>query len=204
MRGPLVLATSLAPLVLTTACKPPATEEMATGEEPRQITMPSTPLDSPDTTGAFWAQSPEQDRLMYGMPGERALFALTCVEGTEEDGKRIEYERLATADAEAKAVLSLIGNSHVTRIHIDAAERREGDWIWRGSVPADSPDLEVLTGAREVEATIPGAGTIVFNPSTAPGAFIAQCRGLAAPVLEGAIEAELLPTSVEDQPEAPE
>lgn len=174
------------PIIALAACKPPATEELAKGEAARQITMPSTPLDSPDTTGAFWAASEDQNRLMYGMPGERALFALTCVEA--EDGKRILYERLAPADAEAKAVLSLIGNSHVARVQIDAVERQKDEWIWRGSVPADSPDLEVLTGLREVEATVPGAGSVIFNPSTSPGIFIAECRGLPAPLFEPIVE----------------
>lgn len=180
------MLTVLTPLLLATACKPPATDAMAERQRANEGTMPSPPMDSPDTTDAFWAESEDGERLLYGTSGERALFSLACVNG--KNFKFIEYIRIAPADENAKAVLSLIGNSHVERLQIDAYERADG-WVWRGMVRADSTDLEPLTGVGEVEATVPGAGSLILNPSRAPGMFIAQCRGFATPIMEDQQEA---------------
>ena len=71
------------------------------------------------------------------MPGERPLFAVECLSG----GRRghAGYTRFARADAHAKAVLALIGNGHVARLKIDAAQ--VGDvWRWEGAIEAaDEP-----------------------------------------------------------------
>ena len=170
---------SLCLLVCLAACKPPASQEYsARGAVAEGPTAPSPPIDSPDVEGAAWAVSAASDRLLYGKPGERPLFSLGCEDGT------LIYTRYVAADQEAKAVLALIGNGHVERLWIDAEKQGEGDdapWLWRGRIAANDERLEVLTGPRRVEATVPGAGTLVFNPSTTPADYIARCAALIAP-----------------------
>lgn len=151
------------------ACKPPASEDYATRPAATdERTSPSVPVDSPDTEGAAWATSETSGRLLYGKPGHSPLLSLACEEGT------LVYTRYVAADPDAKAVLALIGNGHVERFWIDA--ERDGDrWLWRGRLAADDQRLEVLTGPRQVEATVPGAGSVTLNPSRTPGEFIANC-----------------------------
>ena len=163
--------TALCALTLLSACKPPASDDYVSRT---QITderrAPSTPVASPDTQGAAWVRSEQSGRLLYGKPGEMPLFSLAC------EGEELVYRRYVAADEDAKAVLALIGNGHVERFFIDAHE--EGDaWLWRGSVRADDPRLEVLTGPRSVEATIPGAGSMILNASRQPAEFITRCAG---------------------------
>lgn len=171
------------PLLLLAACKPPAADEYV--ERTRlagRSDAPAPPIASPDTEGAVWAPASEDEaRLLYGKPGEQPLFALECK--MAELLPTITYTRYAPADARAKAVLALIGNGHVKRIKVDATRVGEA-WLWRGALPASDPAFDVLTGAREVEATIPGAGSLVLNPSSLPGQLIDRCRALAvtAPV----------------------
>ncbi|WP_435201986.1 hypothetical protein [Qipengyuania sp. 902] len=167
---------TLAPLFVLAlaACKPPASDEYTerTRIAPR-AEAPSEPIRSPDTEGAVWAATDNPDRLLYGKPGERPYFALEC---TDQGGlPLVAYTRFAKADAHAKAILALIGNGHVSRLKIDAVER--GDvWRWEGAVEAEDPALDVLTGTRQVEATVPGAGSLILNPSALPGELVERCR----------------------------
>ena len=176
---------ALLTLIILSACKPPASEEYhGRGEQLTEgRTRPAEPMVSPDTEGAVWALG-QSGRLLYGKPGEAPLMALGCEDGT------LVYTRFARADANAKAVLALIGNGHVERLWIDAEQdgaEENSPWLWRGRLPADDPRLEVLTGRNRVEATIPGAGSLVLNASQRPGEFITRCAGaiVAPPELEG-------------------
>lgn len=172
-------AIALSTFLLAAACKPPASDEYV--ERSRiagDATGPSEPIDSPDTEGAIWAPAGKPQRLLYGKPGERPMMALECE--TAQGIPLVSYTRFVAADAHAKAILALIGNGHVSRLKIDAAEHN-GTWLWKGAVTAEDAALDVLTGAREVEATVPGAGSVILNPSTLPGELIENCRALAAP-----------------------
>lgn len=163
-------------LIFLAACKPPASDDYATrAEVTEERRAPAEPIDSPDTEGAAWATSETSGRLLYGKPAHPPLLSLACEEGT------LVYTRYAAADPNAQAVLALIGNGHVERLWIDAEQ--DGDrWLWRGRIAADDPRLEVLTGPRRVEATVPGAGSVILNASRAPRQFIASCATeLAAP-----------------------
>lgn len=171
----MIRLTALCTLTLIAACKPPASDDYVTRTEVAQERQaPADPIDSPDTDGASWATSPESGRLLYGKPGEMPLLSLECMDGT------LTYRRYVAADADAKAVLALIGNGHVERLWIDAAQEGEA-WLWRGSIAADDPRLDVLTGPRSVEATIPGAGTVRLNGSQRPGEFITRCAAEITP-----------------------
>lgn len=156
------------------SCKPPATdgyvERMPLGEA---RDAPSAPLASPDTEGAIWADSDRPLRLIYGRPGETPLFALACER--DGDAARIRITRFVAADPKAKALLALIGNGHMERLPVDATWNGRV-WLWEGVLEADHPSLEVLTGPRDVEATIPGAGSVVLNPSQRPMRLIEACR----------------------------
>ncbi len=165
-------------ILLLAACKPPASDEYVERTRlPERRDKPAAPIASPDTTGAIWAPASDS-RLLYGKPGERPLFAIEC-EMTKQPSAMV-YTRFAAADPHAKAVLALIGNGHVKRLKIDAV--RVGEvWLWRGDLAAIDPAWDVLTGAREVEATVPGAGSLKLNPSPLPGQLVERCRPLAEP-----------------------
>jgi hypothetical protein len=172
-------------LALLAACRPPATDEYVERLQlDRARGEAREPLASPQVEGAIWAGSGGPDRIVYGKPGERPLFALACEgEGTL---RALRMTRFAATDPKAKALMALIGNGHIARLKVDAKWNGKA-WLWEGRYAPGNPQLDVLTGPREVEATIPGAGTVKFNPSPRPGELVERCRRLAAP------EAEPLP-----------
>lgn len=175
-------------VALLCACNPPATDHYVARVGMAEQPAPLPPIASPDATGAHWAPSPANpQRLLYGKPGQRPLFALEC--GGPGTAPAIVYTRFAGADAHAKAVLALIGNGHVARLKIDAVRIGTG-WRWQGSAPAASEDFEALTGARQIEATVPGAGSLILNPSPLPGELITRCRAPAPPAAPGSAPAE--------------
>lgn len=157
------------------ACNSPASDEaFARTMVTRAAVSPSQPLGSPDIEGAVWSAGSTQARIVYGKPGTAPLLALECDGGGKEATIRIS--RIAPADEGAGAMLALIGNGHRTRFAVDAVwdgQKR----IWEGTVAAHDPALDVLTGRREVTATIPGAGEVLINPGNAAGELIRRCRG---------------------------
>lgn len=166
-------------LALLAGCNPSPAEDYVARVGVAGRAGPSQPIRSPDVAGAVWVASPgNARRLLYGKPGQTPLFALECAPSTAVP--LVLYTRYAKADPHAKAVLALIGNGHVARLKIDAV-RAGADWRWQGSEPAASASLEALTGARQVEATVPGAGSLILNPSPLPGALIIDCRSQAPP-----------------------
>lgn len=181
--------------ILLAACNPPAAEDYVARVGAAGRDAPSPPIASPDTAGAVWAPSPANpQRLLYGKPGERVLFALECAE--EAGTPVLIYARQQAADPHAKAVLALIGNGHVARLKIDAVQENPGAdarWLWRGRAPAARAEFEGLTGARAVEATVPGAGSLVLNPNPLVGELIARCRAQARPAAPASAPAATAP-----------
>ena len=165
------------PLLALAACKPPASDDYVTRVAIEERAAPADPIQSPDTEDAAWVEGQPREgaveRIIYGRPGERPLMALSCLD--DEDGTRVGYERLVRADPRAQAILALIGNSHVTRLFVNSTKVGEA-WIWRGASAADEPGLDALTGGRSVEATVPGAGSVILNASPLPGELIENCR----------------------------
>lgn len=172
---------ALLPLLMLAACNPPAADDYVARVGVAERMAPAPPVDTPDTKGAVWAQSPSRaQRLLYGIPGRPPLFALEC--RADAGAPTLEYTRFAPADSHAKAILALIGNGHVSRLKIDALHvpgTGGGAWLWQGRELAADPAFEGLTGGRQVEATVPGAGSLILNPSQLPGDLVQRCRGLA-------------------------
>ena len=170
---PILLAATLSTLALA-ACKPPAADEYVERvAAPDNRIGPGVPIDSPDTQGAVWAESDRDARIIYGRPGQSPWFALAC----EERGgiPIVHITRFIAADPEAQAMMALIGNGHRARLPVDA-QWNGRVWLWEGYYAPDNPDLDVLTGPRQVEATVPGAGSVIFNPSQRPARLIDRCR----------------------------
>lgn len=167
-------------LATLAACKPPAADEaMARTMVTHALIGPSEPLGSPDSESAIWSVGSTPRRIVYGQPGSAPLLALEC------DGEQdlIRISRLAPADEGAGAMLALIGNGHRARIAVDAVWDGE-QRFWEGTIAAHDAALDVLTGRREITATVPGAGEVLINPGSAPGELIRQCRSASArPVL---------------------
>jgi len=161
-------------LLAAHACKPPPTDADMASRDVAALDGPSAPIDSPETEGAVWSDSPiSTSRIIYGMPGEPPLLALGC--GDMGDHPSIVITRYAPADEGAGALAAFIGNGHVARIPVDATEIDNGSY-WHAELSVFSEEMEVLTGTREVAVTIPGAGRLVLNPSPRPGDFIEACR----------------------------
>lgn len=166
-------------LVALAACRPPASDEYVERVPlDRARAEVREPIASPDVEGALWAVGGSPDRIVYGKPGETPLFALECDGSGTLRGLRMT--RFAAADPQAKALMALVGNGHIARLEVDA-EHNGKAWLWEGRYAPADPRLEVLTGPREVEATIPGAGTLTLNASPRPGALVERCRRLAEP-----------------------
>lgn len=165
---------TLLPLALLAACKPPATDEYVerTGREPTGP-FASEPLPSPDTTAAIWAPSAKPRRLIYGLPGHPPLVAFACI--GRPPAARIQVTRFAPADAGAQALAPLVGNRMAVRIPVDATPSGRAH-IWQGDVAASEPGLDALAGPEPAELTVPGAGTVVLNRSPLPAQLLAQCR----------------------------
>lgn len=131
------------------------------------------PLPSPDTTGAAWTLSANGQSLDFGQAGERPFLTLACNPTT--DPPQITIIRHARSRAGEKALFPVVGYGKISRFAVDAAHV-DGEWRWQGSLPADDPQLEVFDTTHDLEATLPGGGTVKVNGSDAPGQFIAHCR----------------------------
>ena len=71
--------------------------------------------------------------------------------------------------------MAIIGNGHKERFPVEATDNGRA-FLWEGTIPLGSDKLDVLTGRRRVELTIPGAGTLALNASDAPRDLIETCR----------------------------
>jgi len=174
-------------LALLVGCQPPAAESyLERGQAHGARAQTGIVLASPDVEGAQWAEVTGEDRLVYGKPGKPPLFAIACIADTL--GARLRLTRFAPADPEAKAFMALVGNGHVARLKVDATGSAMG-WLWQGETPLDNDRLEALTGARALEATVPGAGTLKLNASHLPGQLIERCRAAARTTAKPAMPA---------------
>lgn len=148
------------------------------------------PLPSPDTANASWTVASDGQAVRFGNEGERPMLSLAC--RVRDDPPAITVIRHAPARPGEKALFPVIGNGTISRFKVDAG-LADNEWRWAGTLPANDPLLEVFTGGREIEATLPGAGTLKIAGSRIPGEFITWCRrggDVARAVAEEQAEAE--------------
>ena len=179
MRSALALGLVTSTFALA-ACKPPPTDAGLDRDMPEEApTYASDPLPSPETQGAIWAPSAEDNRIIYGIPGDPPLISLACVEGEDTSGT-LRITRLAPADEGAGALLALVGNGAIGRIEVDATEVGSRT-VWQGELDADDTEWEPLNGPRSVSVTVPGAGMVTLNPSASPERLLNECRSRSLP-----------------------
>ncbi|MBB3033913.1 hypothetical protein [Alteriqipengyuania lutimaris] len=170
----LALATTCA----LAACKPPAADSYeGRVEPPEPATYASEPQPSPDAQNAIWAPSGTPLRLLYGVPGQTPFAAIACEmeQGDEAAEPQLRVTRFARADEGAQALMAIIGNGHRERFPVEAVDNGRA-FLWEGTILLASEKLDVLTGLRRSELTIPGAGTLALNASDAPRDLIETCR----------------------------
>jgi hypothetical protein len=131
------------------------------------------PLPSPDTRAATWSVSGDRRAIDFGPPGGAPLLTLAC--NLRETPATLTLVRHVPSRPGQKALLPVIGNGTISRFKVDAA-LSEGEWRWEGRFPATDPQLDVFTGPRELEATLPGGGTLQIAGSRIPGEFVNWCR----------------------------
>ena len=141
------------------------------------------PLPSPDTKDASWAVSQTGQAINFGNPEGRPFLSLACI--VKGGLPQITIIRHAPARPGEKALFPVIGGGVISRFKVEAA-LADNEWRWQGTLPADDPLLEVFEGAHELEATLPGGGTVNVKASSVPGQFLTWCRaGGKAPAVEG-------------------
>lgn len=170
---------TLPPLLLTcaalAACQPPpdtpAQAQRLSLEAARHV--PAAPLASPDTADAAWTVSADGQAIRFARPAGPPLLTLAC--RLRETPPLLEIIRHAPALPGQQALFPVIGNGTISRFKLDA-RLAQGEWRWQGAVPAGDPQLDVFTGPNELEATLPGAGSLLIGGSRIPGEFVHWCR----------------------------
>jgi hypothetical protein len=135
--------------------------------------VPPEPLLSPDTKAAAWSVTADGQAIDFGLPGEPPMMTLACDLRTTPAHLRII--RHVVGRPGAKALFPVIGNGTISRFRLDAM-LHEGEWRWEGALPASDPLLDVFVGPRELEATLPGGGSLKIAGSRIPGEFVNWCR----------------------------
>ncbi|MXO59422.1 hypothetical protein GRI89_07695 [Altererythrobacter salegens] len=131
------------------------------------------PLASPDTKDAKWTVAKNGQSIDFGIEGGKPFMSLSCK--LKDAPPTIHIIRHVTTRPGEKALFPVIGNGMISRFKVDAT-LADGEWRWEGAVPAEDGSLEVFTGRRELEATLPGAGSLMIEGSAIPGEFIDWCR----------------------------
>ena len=131
------------------------------------------PLPSPDTAGARWTVTNDDQAIAFGRAGAAPWLTLAC--DLREAPATLTLIRHVAARPGQKALLPVIGNGTISRFKVDAA-LGGGEWRWEGEFLAGDPQFDVFTGPLELEATLPGGGTQKIAGSRIPGEFVNWCR----------------------------
>jgi hypothetical protein len=140
-------------------------------EAARQV--PETPLLSPDTRQASWSVSADGQAIAFGNAGQPPFLTLAC--RLREQPAQLEIIRHVRGRPGQQALFPVLGNGMISRFKLDTA-LANGEWRWQGSLAASDPQLDVFTGPRELEATLPGGGSLLMAGSRVPGEFVRWCR----------------------------
>ena len=135
--------------------------------------VPTKPVASPAIAGAAWSVTKDAQAIAFGLRGTPPLLTLAC--DLRRAPAQFRIIRHVTARPGEKALLPVIGNGTISRFKVDAT-LAGGEWRWEGSLPASDPSLDVFTGPRELEATLPGGGSLLIEGSRIPGEFVNWCR----------------------------
>lgn len=166
---------ALASLAVLTACgddpQAPVQPQRISLEDARQV--PREPVLSPDTEGAAWRVTANGQAIDFGLEDRAPWLTLACdLRVTPAEVRIIRHVR---ARPGLEALFPVIGNGTISRFEVDAA-LHEGEWRWEGALPASDPLLDVFTGPRDIEATLPGGGMLRIEGSRVPGEFVNWCR----------------------------
>jgi hypothetical protein len=131
------------------------------------------PLLSPDTEDAAWTVTDNGQAIDFGRAGGEPFLTLAC--DVRAAPTTLTIIRHVEARPGQKALFPVLGNGMVSRFKVDAA-LDEGEWRWEGVLPASDPQFDVFTGPLELEATLPGGGTLLIEGSRIPGEFVNWCR----------------------------
>jgi len=134
---------------------------------------PAEPALSPDTRGARWTVSENAQAIAFGREGADPWLTLAC--DVRAAPASLTLIRHVLARPGQKAMFPVLGNGTISRFKVDA-RLGDGEWRWEGKLAASDPQLDVFTGQREIEATLPGGGTLLIEGSRIPGEFVNWCR----------------------------
>ena len=161
-------------LLALTACKgeqEPVQAQRYSLDAARHV--PEAPIASPDTKDAAWSVTRDAQAIDFARPGAAPLLSLAC--DLRKTPAQLRVIRHLVARPGEKALLPVIGNGTISRFKVDAT-LAGGEWRWEGALLASDPSLDVFTGPRELEATLPGGGTLLIPGSRIPGEFVNWCR----------------------------
>jgi hypothetical protein len=164
----------LAALAALTACgRQPQVQRVDLDDVPSATELTLT--SSPDTAGAKWTITPDGKGIDFGNSAAKPFLSLTCAISKDKAPPQLTIVRHAQSQPGAKALFAVLGNGITSRLRLDAALGKDG-WRWEGRYPASSPELDVFTGQRDIEATLPGGGTLHIAGSRVPRDFVDWCR----------------------------
>lgn len=145
---------------------------MELGEAESAASLAINPL--PNSLGARWHIAADGKAIELARPTDEPLLTLRC-KIAANTAPQLTVIRHAGSEPGAKALFAVIGNGIISRIKLDATLAEKG-WRWEGTYRADAAALDAFTGPRDIEATLPGAGTLRIDGSTLPREFIGWCR----------------------------
>jgi hypothetical protein len=172
--GQVTTRSALLLLLFLSACGPseaeaPRSQRISLDEARGQ---PAEPMASPDTKNASWQVNPDGQAISYGDEGAKPFLTLACRARANPPAVRII--RHAPARPGEKALFPVLAGGNY-RFNLDAA-LEGGEWRWQGDLPASDPLMDAFTSRGPIEATLPGAGTLLIGASRIPGEFVEWCR----------------------------
>ncbi|MGC1269711.1 MAG: hypothetical protein WA842_03840 [Croceibacterium sp.] len=161
-------------LAMLSACgqdEAPVQVERFSLDAARHVAGP--PMTSPDTADAAWTVSKDGQAVHFGKAGAPPLMTLACK--LKEQPAQLVVIRHVPARPGLKAMFPVIGSGRISRFKVDAT-LSGSEWRWQGALPAADELNDVFTGMTELEATLPGGGSLIMAPSRIPGEFVTWCR----------------------------